>query len=145
ALRPAAAHALPVLLQVHVGRRQAVDDGQAGRSALRLAVGADRPADPVLELRIQITVEEVRWLHDVHVAVHEPEPVLHGTLLFIGSPRPAAPQPRDVLQLALPLLGSPRTAGPQPRDVLRLALPLLGSPRTAEPQPRDVLRLAPPL
>src|SRR5207245_1712593 len=79
---------------------------QAGRAALGATVGADRDADPVLELRIQIAVEEIRRLHDVHVAVHEPEPVLHGTLLFISSPRTAGPQPRDVLRLALPLTAS---------------------------------------
>src|SRR5262249_22349948 len=53
---------------------------QPRRPAIRAAIGADRHADAVLEPRVQIPVEEIGWLHDVHVRIDEPEAVLHRIL-----------------------------------------------------------------
>ncbi len=79
AVRAAGLVPLAVLLQLGVhGRRQAVDHDGAPLGA---TVGAERQADAAPEGRIEIRREEVRRLHDVHVAIDEPEPVLHDVLL----------------------------------------------------------------
>src|SRR6185503_11938105 len=57
----------------------------AGNSAARLAVGANQRADPGLEPGVEVALEEVVRLHDVHVAVDEPKSILHG-----GPPRKRA-------------------------------------------------------
>src|SRR5262249_4318737 len=44
--------------------------------------GADRDADPVPELRVEVALEEVRRLHDVHVAVDEAQSILHSDFLL---------------------------------------------------------------
>src|SRR5207302_176447 len=77
ALGPRWTHALAVLLDIDVGRGLAVDEDQAGRAALWLAVAAELHRDAVAELRIEILLEEIRRFHDVHVGVDEPEAVLH--------------------------------------------------------------------
>jgi len=78
AVRDARAIAFPVLLHLGVPRRgQTVDDD---RSPPRPAVGPDLKRDAVLEPRVQIAVEEVHRLHDVHVAIDEPQAVLHRVL-----------------------------------------------------------------
>jgi len=46
----------------------------------RPAVGAHLQVHAVLEPCVQIAVEEVHRLHDVHVAVDEPKAVLHRVL-----------------------------------------------------------------
>src|SRR5260370_3870206 len=66
---------LAVLLQLGVhGGGQAVDDDGA---ALRAPVGADGQAHPAPEPGLQVFLEKIRRFHDVHVAVDEPEPILH--------------------------------------------------------------------
>jgi len=50
------------------------------RSPPRPAVGPDLKRDAVLEPRVQVAVEEVHRLHDVHVAIDEPQAVLHRVL-----------------------------------------------------------------
>src|SRR5262249_53705527 len=80
-LGPGRSDALAILLQIHVGRRQPVDDRQPGGAALRAAVGPDRHADAMLERRVQVPLEEIGWFHDVHVGVDESEAVLHDVLL----------------------------------------------------------------
>ena len=71
---------LPVLLQLGVlGGRQAVDDDGAAAGA---PVLADREDDAVLESRIQVALEQVGRFHDVHVAVHESQSILHRALLW---------------------------------------------------------------
>jgi hypothetical protein len=73
-------HALSILLQIHVGGGQPVDDDQAGRAPIGTAVSSHWDTDAVLELRIQVSVEEIGWFHDVHVGIDESEAVLHRTL-----------------------------------------------------------------
>jgi hypothetical protein len=65
---------------LHLGvlrRRQTVDHD---RAAARPAVGADLEHDAILEARVQIALEEVHRLHDVHVAVDKPQAILHRVL-----------------------------------------------------------------
>src|SRR6185295_16714823 len=82
ALGPAGLEPLAMLLHVGVaGAGQAVDDRLRRGATLRLAVGADRAEHAVTELRIEVALEEVGRLHDVHVRVHEPESIFHRTLL----------------------------------------------------------------
>jgi hypothetical protein len=73
--------ALAVLLQLGVHRGgQAVDDD---RAALGPPVGPDRQDHPVAKLRIQVPLEEIGRLHDVHIGVDEAQVVFHGaSLLF---------------------------------------------------------------
>ena len=47
--------------------------------ALRPAVGSHLHGHAVPELRIEIPVEEIGRLHDVHVGVHEPETIFHAS------------------------------------------------------------------
>src|SRR4030095_16710739 len=89
--RAPGAAAFPVLLHLGVHRGgQAVDDDRAPTG---LAVGADHAADAVLEPRIEIAIEQVDRLHDVHVAVNEAKPVFHDVLPGVAlsplSPVPA--------------------------------------------------------
>src|SRR5262249_57556079 len=69
------------VLEVHVRRRQPIDQDLPGRAAIGPAVRADPHADAVLERRIEIAVEQIRRFHDVHVGVDEPKSILHGVLL----------------------------------------------------------------
>jgi hypothetical protein len=72
-----------VLLHIGVARpRQPVDDDLGGGRALGTAVGADRDLHPVPERRVQIPLEQIGRLHDVHVGVDEPQAVFHDTLPF---------------------------------------------------------------
>src|SRR5207253_5040517 len=59
------------------------------------AVRSHRHADAVFELRIQIPLEEIGRLHDVHVGVDESETVFHEVLL---ASRPAGVAPRLYLR-----------------------------------------------
>ncbi len=78
--RGPAAAALAILLQLGVHRGgQPVDDD---RAALGPAVGPDREDHPVAELRIQVPLEEIGRLHDVHVRIDEAEVVFHGSGLL---------------------------------------------------------------
>ena len=78
AVGAAGAAPFPVLLQLGVlRRREAVDHD---RAAPRLAVGPDRRRHAVLEPWIQIPLEQIHRLHDVHVAIHKPQSILHATL-----------------------------------------------------------------
>ena len=43
---------------------------------------ADREDDAVLESRIQVALEQVGRFHDMHVAVHESQSILHRALLW---------------------------------------------------------------
>ena len=45
------------------------------------AVGVDGKLHPAPEPRIEVPLEQIWRLHDVHVAVDEPEPVFHDALL----------------------------------------------------------------
>jgi len=78
AVRGAGPIPFAVLLELGVlRRRQTVDDD---RTPPRPAVGAHLEVHTVLEPRVQIAVEEVYRLHDVHIAVDEPKAVLHRVL-----------------------------------------------------------------
>jgi hypothetical protein len=70
-----------ILLEVTVAGGLPIDDDGAARAPARTAVGAHQGADAVLELRIEVPVEEVGRLHDVHVTVDEAQSVFHGVLL----------------------------------------------------------------
>src|SRR5262249_39114642 len=79
AVRGARLAALAVLLQLGIHRGgQAVDDDGA---ALGPPIGADGQLHSTPEPRIEVLLEQIRWLHDVHVAVDEPEPIFHDPLL----------------------------------------------------------------
>src|SRR5262249_42034421 len=78
ALRVAAAHALAVLLEVHVGGGKPIDQRQPRRAALGPPVAPDLHGHAVLELRVEVALEEIGRLHHVHVGVDEPEPIFHG-------------------------------------------------------------------
>jgi hypothetical protein len=84
ALGRSAPDALPVLLQVGVRGGQPVDEGEAGGAPKRAAVRAHGHADAMLELRVQIPIEEIGRLHDVHVGVDEAQSVFHLTLLGVA-------------------------------------------------------------
>src|SRR5205823_5886687 len=62
-------------LAVEIPGRPAAHAGGAALHALQ------RRGDARLELGVEVFVEEVRRLHDVHVAIDEPVAVLHRTLL----------------------------------------------------------------
>jgi hypothetical protein len=72
----AAALAVLLHLRVHGGGQPVDDDG----AALGAPVRADRKNHPVAEPRVQVPLEEIGRLHDVHVRVDEPEIVFHHTL-----------------------------------------------------------------
>src|SRR5437879_5921409 len=75
---------LAVLLDVGVRNRHAVDDDQTGGgAATRASVRSHRDADPVLELWIEIALEEIGRLHDVHIGIDEPKAVFHQILLAL--------------------------------------------------------------
>src|SRR5262249_4066954 len=78
AVRAARTAALPVLLHLGVHRGgQTVDDDRAPPG---LAVGPDHGGDAVFEPLVQVAVEQIDQLHDVHVAVNEAKPVFHDVL-----------------------------------------------------------------
>src|SRR5262252_3680833 len=56
---------------------------------------------PAPEPRIEVPLEQIWRLHDVHVTVDEPEPILHDTLLaWLSTPRaplPCTPRPSGIL------------------------------------------------
>src|SRR5215470_11328546 len=79
AVRGARLAALAVLLQLGIHCcGQAVDDDGA---ALGPAVAGDGQEHPAPEPWIEVLLEKIRRLHDVHVAVDEPEPIFHDALL----------------------------------------------------------------
>src|SRR5215475_10218923 len=51
------------------------------RAAARAAISADRQDHAAPELGVQVFLEEIGWLHDVHVAIDESQAILHSVLL----------------------------------------------------------------
>jgi hypothetical protein len=79
--------AYPVVLRdvAVVADRRAVEKPQrpAAHSGASGIGRAGRRSDPLLERsRVEILIEEIYRLHDVHVAIHEPVAVFHLVLLF---------------------------------------------------------------
>ena len=79
----------PVVLHrlLLLARRLGIDEevGEAAKAAFR------EGGDPVLEGRVQVPLEQVRRLHDVHVAVNESEPLFHWRLLSAARGVPPHP------------------------------------------------------
>jgi hypothetical protein len=74
--------ALAILLEVAVtgGARPSMTMAPLGPRRGRPSA-PHQGADAMPELRIEVPVEEVGWLHDVHIAVDEAQSVFHGVLL----------------------------------------------------------------
>jgi hypothetical protein len=70
-----------VLLPLFVpGRWLAVDDPA---TTARLTVGAYLVGDPTLEGGVQVPLEQVVRLHDMHVTINESQSILHGVLFSL--------------------------------------------------------------
>src|SRR5262245_59751770 len=138
-VRDTRAIALPVLLHLGVPRGgQTVDDD---RPPPRPAVGAHLEQDTVLEPRVQVAIEEVHRLHDVHVAIDELQAVFHPVLLVPvlarlyrggcysqGYPREGGPPCASITTLVLRSVRSPavppaRVTSGSPRQTARASWP----------------------
>src|SRR6185436_2472562 len=73
---------LAVLLHVEIARRRQPVDHD--RPALRPPVGPHRQQYALAEARVEIALEEIGRLHDVHIGIDEPQVVFHWLLLQDG-------------------------------------------------------------